>query len=123
VLVLVQAATWSVVAFLVMRSLMWRMSINAMVCFSNSMSHPMIFRSHYDVDINECVQNQSLCHNGACINTDGSFLCVCTIGFVLNPEEHTCVGKLITNFNRAIMSMSCLNTLVLILIMLFMLQI
>lgn len=59
----------------------------------HSVSHHFPHYGLLDADIDECVQNQSLCHNGACINTDGSFLCLCKIGFVLNPEEHTCIGS------------------------------
>lgn len=51
----------------------------------------------YVSDINECVVNLNLCQNGVCVNTDGSFLCLCSVGYVLNPEEQSCTGKLSDN--------------------------
>ncbi len=42
------------------------------------------------LDINECV-NTSLCQNGVCINTIGSYTCNCSNGYEFNNE--TCVGK------------------------------
>ena len=94
---LVQAATWNVVAFLVMRLWICRVSIDAMVCFCALITsiHPSSSYGFIDADINECTQSQSLCHNGACVNTDGSFLYLCTVGYILNPEEQSCIGKLI----------------------------
>ena len=99
VFVLVPVATWSVVVFRVMRLQMCRVSAIVMVCFYDNNCHSItLFFSLYWIvyaDIDECEQNQNLCHNGACVNTDGSFLCLCKIGFVLNPEEHTCIGNII----------------------------
>lgn len=44
-------------------------------------------------DINECALNISGCTQ-FCINTIGSFFCsVCNIGFQLDEENQTCIGK------------------------------
>lgn len=37
-------------------------------------------------DIDECQQNPNLCPNGTCVNTPGSFHCVCDTGFELNAQ-------------------------------------
>jgi hypothetical protein len=42
------------------------------------------------LDINECL-NASICQNGICINTIGSYTCNCSIGYEYNNV--TCVGK------------------------------
>ncbi|KAK6971066.1 latent-transforming growth factor beta-binding protein 4, partial [Biomphalaria glabrata] len=45
-------------------------------------------------DINECVSNQSnLCSNkNGCINTNGSFLCTCEVGFKLDNDNRSCIA-------------------------------
>ena len=49
------------------------------------------------VDINECDDsyhhNCSKSENEMCINTDGSFLCVCKVGFKMNEETKSCEGE------------------------------
>lgn len=44
-------------------------------------------------DIDECIQNGVLCKNGRCVNTDGSFQCICNAGFELTTDGKNCVGK------------------------------
>ena len=39
-------------------------------------------------DINECGDMKSLCDNGRCSNTFGSFMCTCRSGFKLNNQVH-----------------------------------
>lgn len=41
-------------------------------------------------DINECTM-QGVCHNGECLNTQGSFRCTCKPGYTL--DQMRCVGK------------------------------
>lgn len=43
-------------------------------------------------DIDECIQNGVLCKNGRCVNTDGSFQCICNAGFELTTDGKNCVG-------------------------------
>ncbi|KAF3821503.1 hypothetical protein GH733_009545 [Mirounga leonina] len=42
-------------------------------------------------DIDECIQNGVLCKNGRCVNTDGSFQCICNAGFELTTDGKNCV--------------------------------
>ena len=44
------------------------------------------------VDIDECIQGLDGCdHN--CTNTVGSYNCTCMDGYVLEADNHTCIGK------------------------------
>lgn len=45
-------------------------------------------------DIDEC-QHRSLCVNGHCRNTEGSFRCVCSQGYTLSSTGDQCEGKLV----------------------------
>lgn len=38
-------------------------------------------------DVDECKQNPSICGNGECINTLGSFQCRCEDGYSVKPDE------------------------------------
>ena len=44
-------------------------------------------------DINECLTNNGGCEQ-VCTNTEGSFVCSCNSGFILNSDNFTCNGKL-----------------------------
>uniref|UniRef100_A0A672MBD4 Fibrillin 1 n=1 Tax=Sinocyclocheilus grahami TaxID=75366 RepID=A0A672MBD4_SINGR len=44
-------------------------------------------------DINECKMIHSLCTNGRCRNTIGSFRCRCDSGFALDFDERNCTGE------------------------------
>lgn len=47
-------------------------------------------------DINECSElnkKMSLCKNGKCINTQGSYKCVCLPGFVHSAQHNYCVPQ------------------------------
>lgn len=53
----------------------------------------IIFLSVRLSDIDECLQNGRICNNGRCINTDGSFHCVCNAGFQVAADGKNCEGK------------------------------
>lgn len=51
-------------------------------------SHPPSFIA----DINECRMINTLCSNGRCRNTIGSFRCRCDNGYALDADERNCTG-------------------------------
>ncbi|XP_030599886.1 latent-transforming growth factor beta-binding protein 4 isoform X2 [Archocentrus centrarchus] len=44
------------------------------------------------VDVNECLQ-PGLCENGICVNTRGSYSCVCRLGFILDASHGICISQ------------------------------
>ncbi|XP_047191424.1 latent-transforming growth factor beta-binding protein 4 isoform X2 [Scophthalmus maximus] len=44
------------------------------------------------VDMNECLQ-PGLCENGICVNTRGSYSCVCRAGFILDATHGICISQ------------------------------
>uniref|UniRef100_A0A5F8GBW2 Fibrillin 3 n=1 Tax=Monodelphis domestica TaxID=13616 RepID=A0A5F8GBW2_MONDO len=46
-------------------------------------------RGHSDID--ECILNGGMCRHGRCINTEGSFQCICNAGFEITPDGKNCV--------------------------------
>lgn len=55
-------------------------------------------------DINECVENEGICENGICTNTEGGAFCTCPDGYVLDEKTMKCVDVrqelCYDNFNR-----------------------
>lgn len=52
-------------------------------------------RINLSSDVNECNSDTSPCEvNQVCKNTAGSYLCLCTAGYVYNMINKTCDGKL-----------------------------
>lgn len=45
-------------------------------------------------DVDECIVSSGLCRHGRCINTEGTFQCVCNAGFELSTNGKNCVGEL-----------------------------
>ncbi|XP_056297155.1 LOW QUALITY PROTEIN: latent-transforming growth factor beta-binding protein 4-like [Pseudoliparis swirei] len=44
------------------------------------------------VDVNECLQ-PGRCENGICVNTRGSYSCVCRVGFILDASNGVCISQ------------------------------
>ena len=44
-------------------------------------------------DIDECAGMNSPCHGGSCVNTPGSYLCICLPGYTVDPVKESCVGE------------------------------
>ncbi|KAG8001253.1 Fibrillin-1 [Nibea albiflora] len=44
------------------------------------------------IDLDECVANGRICNNGRCVNTEGSFHCVCNAGFEISADGKNCQG-------------------------------
>jgi len=44
-------------------------------------------------DIDECKTLPDLCRNGQCVNTMGSYRCLCNKGFKADASNTRCVGK------------------------------
>lgn len=44
-------------------------------------------------DVDECATQRGLCRNGQCVNTVGTFLCVCNDGYELTLDGRLCGGK------------------------------
>ena len=42
-------------------------------------------------DINECLLDPAICAGGTCVNTDGSFTCICPPGLSLDPSGTVCL--------------------------------
>jgi len=42
--------------------------------------------------VDECAQDVSKCDQN-CSNTEGSYTCLCNIGYTLNEDGYTCDGK------------------------------
>lgn len=45
------------------------------------------------IDVDEC-SGDDVCIQGECLNTDGSFLCLCESGFKFNIDSADCEGKM-----------------------------
>lgn len=48
--------------------------------------------------------NGVMCRNGRCVNTDGSFQCICNAGFEITPDGKNCVGKLFPDLPSSVAS-------------------
>ena len=42
-------------------------------------------------DVDECEEDASLCENGECVNTPGSYRCECDTGYRYEPNSNTCI--------------------------------
>lgn len=50
-------------------------------------------RPNLTQDLDECAVRPDLCHDGRCVNTDGSFRCECGPGLVLDSDGLACVDE------------------------------
>ena len=46
------------------------------------------------IDIDECNNGDHGCHQN-CTNTDGSYKCICEVGYVLDDNMKICIGMCI----------------------------
>ena len=54
---------------------------------------------NFDIaDIDECELADTLCENGECDNTEGSFRCICDAGYIPSNDEKSCNGNQNANF-------------------------
>lgn len=44
------------------------------------------------IDVNECATMPDLCQNGKCINTLGSYRCICNRGYKADTSGLFCIG-------------------------------
>lgn len=49
------------------------------------------------LDVNECETIPDLCQNGQCINTLGSYRCICNKGYKLDNSGLYCLGMFLLN--------------------------
>lgn len=49
----------------------------------------------FETDIDECAIIPGACKNGRCLNTMGSFRCVCDKGYKTDIDGKKCIGKVI----------------------------
>lgn len=60
------------------------------LCGHGDLVDPMTNKTIF---IDECTMMPTLCTNGKCMNTPGSFECLCNRGFSYDQESHLCIGK------------------------------
>ena len=56
--------------------------------------HQQVIHCSYFLDIDECLNTMVCGKDQICVNTVGSYLCTCAIGFLYNTIEETCDGSL-----------------------------
>lgn len=44
-------------------------------------------------DIDECSQLPEICTFGTCSNTEGSFICLCPVGYQISASGRRCIGN------------------------------
>lgn len=49
-----------------------------------------MFYVHTDID--ECDENDKLCENGKCFDTQGGYYCNCNDGFIASDDFKSCIG-------------------------------
>lgn len=67
-----------------------------MVSVKTTFTHNIFTAENLDVfcaDIDECKVMGNLCKNGRCVNTQGSYQCVCNPGYTTDITSTICVGE------------------------------
>lgn len=68
------------------------------ICYHMKAKEKIFFFTYLELflilDINECEQPGLCDPHGECLNTDGSFHCVCEQGFSISADGRTCEGKI-----------------------------
>lgn len=70
----------------------WSRYTRTFLCFFNNNNNKFIVKICFS-DIDECRTIPDLCKNGLCINTLGSYRCVCNKGYKADKSGTQCVGK------------------------------
>lgn len=60
--------------------------------FLNLISPSPPFRAHSGSDVNECLEGDFCFPRGECVNTDGSYKCVCAQGYKSGVNGTSCQG-------------------------------
>lgn len=60
-------------------------------------------------EINECELMPNMCHHGQCMNTPGSFECMCNRGYVYDTASHQCIDDNECNKNPCSGNAQCVN--------------
>eukprot|EP00058_Branchiostoma_floridae_P027787 XP_002613278.1 hypothetical protein BRAFLDRAFT_68243 [Branchiostoma floridae] len=69
------------------------------------------FRRSVISDIDECAEDTNICHtNATCRNTDGSYSCVCDVGFVGNGTTCTDINECSDGVHNCHPNATCINT-------------
>uniref|UniRef100_A0A8C8CQ83 Latent-transforming growth factor beta-binding protein 1 n=1 Tax=Oncorhynchus tshawytscha TaxID=74940 RepID=A0A8C8CQ83_ONCTS len=65
--------------------------VSVLLCLSLSLtlSLPLSCSSSFPPDVNECSKD-GVCSHGQCLNTDGSYLCLCEAGFKYSADTADC---------------------------------
>ena len=53
---------------------------------------------YWSIDIDECINGDHGC-NQKCTNTNGSYICICEDGYVLDNDMKTCIGMCIIRYS------------------------
>lgn len=57
-----------------------------------SVGYSLLLDGRTCVDVDECHENTRICNGGRCVNTQGSYSCVCVDGLSPGPGGISCLG-------------------------------